>query len=151
MAGQMTSFSPQAPGGSMSDKDGAIGRDVGQLIDTHASQRSDAMLLLPKWVRWAGLGLCASMVPAMAVAARPASHKVNKTSTASAVSPAKSSKSSKTATAHKLNASSKKAHAHKLSTHAKTHKSHKALTHKHTSKKATAAGGATKLSKQSKK
>src|SRR3954447_17063338 len=45
----------------------------------HTSQRSD-MMLLPKWMRWAGLGLCAAMVPAMAAVAKPATHKKTNTS-----------------------------------------------------------------------
>src|SRR4051812_3628483 len=134
----------------MSDKDGAIGREL-QTRNDHTSQRSDAMLL-PKWVRWAGLGLCAAMAPPMAAVAKPATNKSNKTNTgAQHGAVTKTAKSSKTATAKnlstskhsagkhsagKLNTSSKSAHAKKLS---KTSKSHTAQTRQHSNK-------ATKLS-----
>src|SRR5205823_3228676 len=105
----------------------------------HTSQRSD-MMLLPKWARWAGLGLCAAMVPAMAAVAKPATHKKTNTSAQHATA-TKTAKSSKTATAKhlstskhsakKLSTSSKSTHAKKLT---KTSKSHTALTRQHSNK-----------------
>jgi hypothetical protein len=104
-------------------------------------------MLLPKWARWAGLGLCAAMLPAMAVAARPTSHKSSKTNTTSHhAAVTKASKTSKKSSAKKLHTSSKKAHTRKLSATHKSKKSHKAQT-RHTNKNA----GASKLSKKSKR
>jgi hypothetical protein len=151
---EVTRFSPQAIGGIVSDKEGTIaGTRFERDQHTRASQRSDTMKL-PKWARWAGLGLCAAMLPAMAVAAKPTAHKSNKTSKTATTSShhanaSKASKmSSKKASTKKLHASSNKAHSQKLSathkskrSHATTKsqatKSHTSLSHKHSTQKAS--------------